>query len=50
MAKLVWLKRKNIENLVVFIGSYEIQGVDDGEGKKQTQQRGSWGGKKAQQR
>ena len=41
MAKLVWLKRKNVEDSIVFIGSYEMQGVDDGEGKKQTQQRGS---------
>ena len=41
MVKLVWLKSKNVENSLVFIGISEKQGVEDGEGKKQKQQRGS---------
>ena len=41
MAKLVWLKSKNVENSLVFIGISEKHGVEDGEGKKQKQQRGS---------
>ena len=40
MAKLVWLKSKNGENSCVFIGISEKHGVEDGEGKKQKQQRG----------
>ena len=41
MSKLVWLKSKNVENSHVFIGISEKHGVEDGEGKKQKQQRGS---------
>ena len=41
MAKLVWLKSKNVENSLVFIGIFENGGVKDGGGKKQKQQHGS---------
>ena len=41
MAKLVRLKSKNVENSLVLIGISEKRGVEDGEGKKQKQQRGS---------
>ena len=41
MAKLVWLKSKNVENSLVVIGISEKQGVEDGEGKRQKQQQGS---------
>ena len=38
---LLWLKSKNVEKSKVFIGISEKLGVEDGEGKKQKQQRGS---------
>ena len=41
MAKLVWLKSKNVENSNVLVGISEKHGVEDGNGKKQKQQRGS---------
>ena len=41
MAKLVRLKSKNVEKSLVLIGISEKHGVEDGEGKKQKQQRGS---------
>ena len=40
MAKLVWLKSKHVENSYVFRSISEKHGVEDGEGKKQKQQRG----------
>ena len=41
MARLVWLKSKNVENSFLFIRISEKHGVDGGERKKQKQQRGS---------
>ena len=41
MVRLVWLESKTVENSLVFIGICEKHGVEDGEGKKQKQQRGS---------
>ena len=38
MAKLAWLKSKNVETSCAFIGISEKHGVEEGEGKKQKQQ------------
>ena len=38
MAMPVWLKSKNVEKSLDFIGISEKHGVEDGEGKKQKQQ------------